>query len=154
MRKYLTKKSMLATLVLAIAITAVAVAYLSAGGSGSGTGDVTETADAMTLTSEDFTLTHIGDFETIDITAANSGSSPQQLSALHVKATPANSSCPAGSFTATEVDPNEAEVPAGGSAVVGTVKISFVNNASAPQNDCISGTGDQINLALSSTPIP
>ena len=149
----MSKKSAVLSAVFAVAITAAAVAYLSAGGSGSGSGSVTATTSNMTLTSSSLTLSHIGDTETVQITASNPGSSPQELSGpLTVTAAPATgvTGCASDSFTVSNIQETGNQIPAksgdtNGTAVVGSADITFTNRNSA-QNGCI-GT-DKIALTL------
>lgn len=162
MLRRLTKKRLVVALtaVAALAIAGGAVAYLTATGSGSGSGDVTATTSAMTLSiSNAPALTKIGDTETYEITASNSGSSPEHVSGITVSsiapsAAAATAGCPSNTFTASAPTTTGNEVPAAagastpGTAVVGHVDITF-NDRNAAQNGCI-GTGT-VAISLSST---
>jgi invasion protein IalB len=146
----LSKKIAVLAALAAIVVAATAYAYLTAGGSGTGAGGSSEQLDtSMRLTAESPDIATLPGSDVIDITAENEGSSPQRLSGLTVVAAPKAgiANCPTGSFTVTEITPNNAEVPAGQSAVVGTAKINFVN-VTANQNGCLAS--DSIALTLGS----
>ena len=157
MKKFLTRKRAIALgLVASLAVAAAAFAFLSVTGTGSGSGSVTASASNVTLTVTALPdLTKIGDTQTAEITASNTGTSPQKISSLTVTAAPstaaATAGCPAGSFTVGTVTTTGNEIPAAtdaetpGTAVVGHAPITFADVNSA-QNGCI-GT-DTVALTL------
>jgi hypothetical protein len=154
MSKFLSKKVAVLAALAAVVVAATAYAYLTAGGSGTGTGGVTESVVPMTLKAESPSISTLPGDDVINITAENTNGSPQRLSNLTVVAAAKAglTNCASDSFVASDVTPNNAEVPAGteanpGTAVVGTVKISFVNRASN-QNGCLAS--DAIALTLGS----
>jgi hypothetical protein len=142
-----TKKRVLVALaaVAALAVTGIAYGYLTATGAGSGSGNVTESTQALTLSiSNAPALTHIGDEQTYEITASNSGTSPEHVSSITASAEPsaaaAAAGCPPGSFSTDTPTTTGAEVPAKsgatpGTAVVGHVVVHF-NDVAEPQNGC------------------
>jgi hypothetical protein len=152
MRRILRKRTAVAVSVVAVLVVAgAAIAYLTASGSGSGSGSVTATASAMTLSiSNAPALTKLGDTETYEITASNTGSSPEHVSGITVSsiapsAAAVTAGCPTGSFSAGPTSTTGNEVPAGtvatpGTAVVGHVDVTF-NDVASAQNGCLgSGT--------------
>jgi hypothetical protein len=146
--------------VAALALAGIAYAYLTATGSGSGSGDVTTSNTALTLSiSNAPALTKIGDSQSYEITASNTGSNPEHVGGITVSsiapsAAATTAGCPAGSFTADTPTTTGNEVPAAtnsttpGTAVVGHVTVHF-NDVNSPQNGCI-GTGT-VAISLSST---
>jgi hypothetical protein len=155
--KLLRNKRVLVALaaVAALAVAGIAYSYLTATGAGSGSGSVTSSTTALTLSiSNAPALTHIGDEQTYDITATNTGKSPEHVSAITVKsigpsAAAATAGCPAGSFSADAPTTTGTEVPAEGEAVVGHVKVHFNDVTTAAQNEC-QGTGT-VAISLEST---
>jgi uncharacterized repeat protein (TIGR01451 family) len=160
-RRFTKKRYLVAlTAVAALAITGGAIAYLTASGSGSGSGSVTASSSALTLSiSNAPALTNIGDQETYDITAANTGSSPEHVTGITVSSIVPSSAaqtagCPPDSFSAGTPTLTGNEVPAGsvatpGTAVVGHVVVTFNDDTTHAQNGCI-GTGT-VSIGLSST---
>jgi uncharacterized repeat protein (TIGR01451 family) len=155
MLRRLTKKRnfVVLTAVAALAIAGGAFAYLSSTGTGGGSGSVTTSSAALTLSiSNAPALTKIGDTETYEITASNTGSNPEHVSGISVtsiapSAAALSAGCPTTSFTAGAPTVTGTEVPAGGSAVVGNVAVTF-NDVNAAQDSCL-GT-DTVALGLSS----
>lgn len=145
MSKILSKKAAVLGLTIAIVAAVAAYAYFTASGTGSGDGSVDETIAPMTLSSDDFTLSHFGDTANVDIVASNTGSSAQRLSSLSVEVTKAPTGCDTRSFKITGVESTPTtEVPAAsstgpGTATVDTVTVEFVNLADSNQNSCLSG---------------
>jgi hypothetical protein len=142
MKKFMRKRVLIPVgLIAALAIAGIAAAYLTASGSGSGSGDVTASSSALTLHSSALTFANIGQTKTVTITADNPGSSPEHVGTLTVTAAPTNTtSCPAGSFSAGNIQVTNSEVPAGASGyAIGTADITF-NDVNAAQDGCI-GTG-------------
>jgi hypothetical protein len=132
--------------VAALAVAGIAYGYLTATGAGSGEGSVTSSTQELTLSiTKAPALTHIGDAQEYEITASNTGKSPEHVSAITVKsigpsATATTEGCPTGSFSAGTPTTTGTEVPAEGSAVVGHVMVHFDDVTTAAQNGC-QGTG-------------
>lgn len=157
MFRRITNKRVLVALaaVAALAVAGIAYAYLTATGAGSGSGSVAESTQALTLSiSNAPELKNIGDSEAYDITASNTGESPEHVSAITVKSiTPSaaatTAGCPAGSFSAGTPTTTGTEVPAKGSAVVGHVTVTFKDVTTEAQNAC-QGVGT-VAISLEST---
>jgi hypothetical protein len=146
-RRFTNKRALVAlAAVAALAVAGIAYGYLTATGEGSGSGSVTSSTQALTLSITSApALTNIGDSETYEITASNTGASPEHVTAITVKsigpsAAAATAGCPAGSFSAGTPTTTGTEVPAKGSAVVGHVVVHFNDVTTAAQNEC-QGTG-------------
>lgn len=152
MRKLMRKRVLIPVgLIAALAIAGIAAAYLTTSGSGSGSGDASAANNAVTLSiSNAPALTRLGDFETYEITASNTDSSPKHVSSISVSSiapstAAATAGCPAGSFSADTPTATGTEVPGGsvatpGTAVVGHVVVHFNDVTNAAQNGCL-GTG-------------
>jgi hypothetical protein len=154
-RRFTNKRALAAlAAVAALAVAGVAYSYLTATGEGSGSGSVQDSTKTLTLSiSNAPDLTHIGDEQTYEITASNTGSSPEHVSAITVKsiepsAAAKTAGCPAGSFSADTPTTTGTEVPVEGNAVVGHVKVHF-NDLEAVQNAC-QGT-NTVSIELEST---
>jgi hypothetical protein len=140
--------------VAALAVAGIAYGYLTATGEGGGSGTVTSSTQALTLSiSNAPALTHIGDEQTYQITASNTGKSPEHVSGITVSSigpstAAATAGCPAGSFSADAPTTTGAEVPAEGTVVVGHVVVHF-NDVNAVQDAC-QGEGT-VAISLKST---
>ncbi len=156
LRNLLKNKRVLVALaaVAALAVAGIAYGYLSASGTGSGSGSVTSSTQALTLSiSNAPALTHIGDEQTYEITASNTGKSPEHVSGITVSSigpstAATTAGCPAGSFSAGAPTTTGIEVPAEGTAIVGHVVVRF-NDVNAVQDACQS-TGT-VAISLEST---
>jgi hypothetical protein len=157
MFRRITNKRVLVALaaVAALAVAGIAYAYLTATGEGSGSGSVASSTQALTLSiSKAPELMHIGDEQEYEISASNSGTSPEHVTKITVSsiapsAAATTAGCPAGSFSAGTPTTTGTEVPAKGSAVVGHVMVHFNDVTTAAQNGC-QGTGT-VAISLEST---
>lgn len=140
----LRKRTVVALSVIAVLAIAggTAFAFLTSTGTGTGTGNVTASTSPLALTFSQPAFSALGQTATVDISATNSGTSPEQftgLSSFSVAPT-STTSCPAGSFVAGTPSVSSTSVPAGDTVPVGTVSVTFTNLTTAAQNGCI-GTG-------------
>lgn len=139
----LRKRTVVALSVIAVLAIAggTAFAFLTSTGAGTGTGNVTASTSPLALTFSQPAFSALGQTATVNISATNSGASPEQFTGLSSFSVAPTSTitCPAGSFVAGTPSVSSTSVPAGGTVQVGTVSVTFTNLAAA-QNGCI-GTG-------------